>query len=53
MIFKLNEEQLANQEKYRAFAEAKVRPLAEEMDENGPAVLRRLALAADPDVRFQ
>ena len=34
MIFKLNEEQLANQEKYRAFAEAKVRPLAEEMDEN-------------------
>ncbi len=34
MIFKLNEEQLANQEKYRAFAEAKVKPLAEEMDEN-------------------
>lgn len=45
MIFKLNEEQLANQQKYRAFAEQIVKPLAEQMDEEeklDPAVLEGL-----------
>ena len=34
MEFKFNEQQLANQAKYRKFAEEVVKPLAEEMDEN-------------------
>ena len=39
MEFKFNEQQLANQAKYRKFAEEVVKPLEEEMDENTKGML--------------